>query len=403
MYILKKSFTDGYAELSLREMLSCFLKENGILTSAMAEEIKIHEDTLSKYLEGRSELKLIQAIRIMKILGLTESQFVQAYFKDVDAVNELAFDRLERISYVAKNFDIPVLKKLGIIRARAKMDEYERCICSFLGISSIYEYDDVSLLPVLFSKSRRRVAEEKEAKMTDFWLRCAYRSFTAIGNPNEYDRNLLIQLVRKAPEFTADEVNGYYRFVWVLYQIGVTVLTQAYTPGTKAYGGAMIIEGKPCIVVTDMGKQYHKLWVSILHELHHVIADFDMLSSMTYHFSTPDTPDLLLNEQKADRFAYDMLVSPAIQNHLDRIIFFPSRVKALAGQLGVSPAIIYGVYLELLTDKEVKKTMFARLSKQGCLLSSDVVTRRIIFDPVGRKSLVEAIDRMKRQLLQKIV
>lgn len=403
MYILKHSSTDGYAESSLREMLSCFIKENHILPSALADEIKIHEDTLNKYLEGRAELKLNQAVRIMKILGLTESQFVQAYFKEADEVDEQAFDRLERISYVAKNFDIPALRKLGIIRARAKMEEYEHCICSFLGLSSIYEYDDVSLLPTLFSKSKRKVAEEKEAKMTVFWLRCAYRSFTRIGNPNEYDRNLLLQLVRKAPEFTADEANGYYRFVWVLYQIGVTVLTQAYTPGTKAYGGAIIIEDKPCIVVTDMGKQYHKLWISLLHELHHVINDFELLKSMTYHFSTPDMPDLLLNEAKADKFAYDVLVNPTVQSHLNRVMAFPSRVQELAVQLGVSPAIIYGVYLEQLTDKEAKKTMFARFNKLGYLSSSDIATKRIIFDPVGRKSLVEAIDRMKKQLLQKVV
>ena len=97
--------------------------------------------------------------------------------------------------------------------------------------------------------------------MTTFWVKCAVSSFIKIDNPNEFDRNLLVQLIKRASEFTYDEVNGYYRFVLVLFQLGITVITQPYASGTNAYGGTMIVNGKPCIVITDKGKQYHKLWI----------------------------------------------------------------------------------------------------------------------------------------------
>ena len=154
--------------------------------------------------------------------------------------------------------------------------------------------------------------------MTSFWLKCAIQSFLKIGNPNDFDKDLLLQLLRRSAEFTKDEKNGYYRFVLVLYQIGIIVLTQSYATGTNAHGATLILNGKPCIIITDMGKKYHKLWLSLLHELYHVVNDFEIIETLNYHFSTPDMPDLLLNEQKADQFALDILINPVIQEKLGR-------------------------------------------------------------------------------------
>ena len=400
MYIIR---TNNVAadNLSLKDLLSTFIEETGVPLSAIAEEIEVHKDTLSKFQNGEAELKFMQAVRLMKVLGLTNEQMVEAYCRDFSDTDDSSLSGLEQISYIRANFSIPTLKQIGIIRPRAKMDEYAEQICSFFGFSSIYEYDDTSLSPTLFSKSRRRVLEEKEEKMTKFWLKCAISSFLKIANPYEFDRNLLIQLVKRASEFTADEVNGYYRFVLVLYQIGITVLTQPYIKGTKSFGGTIIVDGKPCIVITDMNKKYHKLWISLLHELYHVINDYEMLESIDYHFSSPDYPDLLMNEQKADQFALDILINPAIQQKLSKVVNFPYKVNELSRKLGVSPSIVYGVYLESLPNVRGKQQMFAKLNHY--LLHSDIAIKNILFDPIGKKSLTEAIDQMRSLLNRKAI
>ena len=389
-------------DLTLREMLNRFLSDNDMPISAISDELGIHRDTLSKFLSG-GDLKFMQAVRLMKLLGLSEGEFVSAYSKGMRKDEEYELERLERVSFIAKRFDIPALKAIGIIRRKSKVEDYERQICDFLGLSSIYEYDDTSLMPALFSKSRRRVAEERESKMTEFWLKCAIRTFLRIGNPHDYDRELLLKLIGRTSEFTRDEVNGYYRFVLVLFQLGITVLTQSYTTGTKAHGGVIILDGKPCIVVTDMGKKYHKLWISLLHELYHVVNDYDMLESMKYHYSVPDEPDLLLNEQKADQFALDVLVHPSIQGKLCKAVNFPIRAEALARELGVSPSILYGVYLESLPNGQFKSMEFARFSKDRLLASSDVATRKILFDPTAKKTLDNAINEIRENLYKKII
>lgn len=403
MYIGKINTVITAPDVSLRELLAKFIQENEIVESSIAEEIGVHKETLSKFLEGATELKFMPTIRLMKLLNLTESQLVAAYCKDLGIESSSSLDKFERLAYIMQNFDVPTLKKIGIIKSRAKIDEYEECICSFLGFSSIYEYDDTSLMPTLFSKSKKRILQEKESKMTTFWLKCAISSFSKINNPNEYDKELLFQLLKRVSEFTQDEVNGYKRFVLVLFQLGVTVLTQSYVSGTKSFGVTMILEGKPCIVITDMNKKYHKLWINLLHELYHVINDFEMLESMDYHLTNSETPELLLNENRADQFALDVLINPSVQSKLRKIVSFPFKVNLLAKELNVSPSIIYGVYLESLPNGRLKNQEFAKYNNSDNLISSEIATRNVLFDAVEKRSLEDAIERMKTELFKSVI
>lgn len=397
MYI-KRITSENKSDLSLRELLIKFMDESGLIISAIADEIGVHKDTLTKFLEGNADLKFMPAMRLMKLLNLKDDQFISAYCKDVSPDKDAPLEKFEKISYITRNFDIPTLKRIKIIGVREKVELYEQSICRFFGFDSIYQYDDTSLTSVLFSKSKKKVLQEKEAKMTVFWLKCATASFQKMNNPNEYDRELLIQLLKRAHEFTQDEKNGYKKFVIVLYQLGVTVLTQPYLSGTKSFGVTMILNGKPCIVITDMNKKYHKLWISILHELYHVVNDFEMLQAMNYHISSSESPDLLMNENKAEQFARDVLVYPRVQEYLGKIVIFPAKVNALAKELGVSPAIIYGVYLENLENTKQNKQEFAKYSQY--LLPSDIATKDILFDAVEKRSLVEAIEKMKNELFK---
>lgn len=399
MYIIKKQIETDQStnEKSLREMLNELITENEVAVSSIAEEIGINKDSFAEYLKGGYDLKLSQAIKLMKLLGLTESQLISAYNHEI-AEKELAnIEKSERLSYVLKNFDIPTLKRLGIIKPRARIEEYEKQICSFFGFSSIYQYDDTSLMPTFFSKSRITIAQEKERKMNDFWLKCSIYSFSQINNPYEYNRELLIELLKRISEFTADVIHGYEKIVLILFRMGVTVITQPYVSGTRAFGVTMILDGKPCIVITDMNKKYHKLWINLIHELYHVINDFDILQNLKYHISYSDSPELLLNEERADRFALDVLISPTIQKELGRIVALPYKMKQLAEKLNVDISILYGVYLESL-PKEMKSKEFPKYANM--LKSSDVAIRKVEFDAIPRRSLNEAIEKMKNELYQ---
>ena len=172
MYLIKNNSNLRSEILPLRDVLSRFLKENEITDSAIAEEVGVTRATLSKFLKGESELKFMQAVRLMKVLGIPETDYVTAYCEGKDA-EEDSLERLERISYISKNFDLAALKKLGII-PKVKVEEYEKCICNFLGINSIYEYDDTSLMPALFSKSKTEDVGGERIKNDLFLVKVCY-------------------------------------------------------------------------------------------------------------------------------------------------------------------------------------------------------------------------------------
>lgn len=398
MYIVRNQIEKdtNQSDKSLREMLNELLAENEVAVSSVAEEMGINKDSFFEYLNrGKSELKLNQAIKFMKLLGLTESELISAYNKEI-AENELInIEKTERLSYILRKFDIPTLKKMGIIRLRARIEEYEKQICDFFGFNSIYEYDDTSLMPILFSKSKIAIAQEKEKKMNDFWLKCSIYSFSQINNPHVYDRELLIEFLKRISEFTSDCAHGYEKAILVLFRIGITVLTQTYISGTRAFGVTMILNGKPCIVITDMNKKYHKLWINLIHELYHVINDFDILQRLNYHISYSESPELLLNEERADKFALDVLVNPSIRKELGRIVALPYKMKQLANKLNVDSSILYGVYLESL-PREKQNKEFPKYANM--LKLSDVAIRHIEFNAILKKSLNAAIEDMKEKL-----
>ena len=55
MYISKINTSQAPIDVSLREMLAKFIQENEIIESSIADEIGIHKETLSKFLDGKAE------------------------------------------------------------------------------------------------------------------------------------------------------------------------------------------------------------------------------------------------------------------------------------------------------------------------------------------------------------
>ena len=83
--------------------------------------------------------------------------------------------------------------------------------------------------------------------------------------------------------------------------MGVTVIVQTQLLTTQVRGGTFIINGKPCIVLTDLFKKYPTIWYTLIHELHHVLYDLETISLTNFHIT--GDPDLFLIEEKADDFA----------------------------------------------------------------------------------------------------
>lgn len=395
MYISSiKNNQENSSSYPLSELLKNYMEENNLSTLALSEILSIDRKTLLKILSG-AEIKLNHAIRIMNLLNLSDEGLIKSYMNEMDKED---FDRIEKarsVSFIIENFDLEGLKDAGITKSTVKFDDISESICDFFGIQSIYEYNEPSLNSgALFSKSRVSVNEIREKKMQRFWIKCATEAFERINNSNEYDEALLIEFMKRLKTYTQDTTEGFSKVLYVLYQLGVTVLVQPYMNRTKAFGISMIVNGKPCIVITDLGKKYHKLWLTLLHELYHVINDYEYISRTKFHISNPDFEDLFVSENDADNFASSVILPEKTLQIASKLIRYPYKINELARKTGIHPTMVYGVYLETLTKDSALKE-YPKYANQ--LLQSSIAIKSIIFDPVEQKSIEASVEKIRNQ------
>lgn len=395
MRIVKNIETDSkYNNLDLGQMLSSYMEENNLSESALSTILNMNRKTLKPILNG-DDLKFSHALRIASLLNISNDNLINGLTRQIKEEDLNYLDQTKKISFLLENFDLVELKATKVISSVNDYVTIEGELCNYFGYSDIAEYLDLTVKPSLFSKSRIRVKPTKEKKMQDFWIKTNLLSFTKINNPNEYNSSLLKEFLKRIGSFTKDINDGFSQVQYVLYQLGITVIVQSYITKTKAYGVTMLVNDKPCIVITDMGKQYYKLWFTLLHELYHVLEDFEYLKTTSYHISDAENRDLFLSEENADAFAREIFVPRDKMNILNQIISNPLKINRLSNSLDLHSSILYGVYLDC-AEKTIQTRDYPKYTKY--LPSSTTALKDIVFDAVGHKSIDLAVKELKTKL-----
>lgn len=306
----------------------------------LSKVLGINKDTLNRIITGESKkVDIISIIKISNFLDLKIEDTIQVYVSTLktESISEIEDNR--KANFILRNFDIERLYKLGFLKTKTNFEEIEKRILNFFKIDNIFDYNNSVAYP-LFSKTKMSADEV----MNTFWIKAAYLQFEAINNPNEFDPEELKKIVTKIRPYTRLVDNGLITVIKALYSLGVTVIVQKYVSKTAVKGATFIVDNKPCIILTDQYERYDLMWFTLLHEICHVLFDFDELSRKSYHLSGASDL-LLLNEERANKFAREILFPEERMNFLKPNIFNPFLVSQYAEQNNVHPSIIYGFYL----------------------------------------------------------
>lgn len=287
-----------------------------------------------------SRVDSINVIKLCQFLGIDEKVFYKLYIKELpkDLVREIETTR--KRTFIASNFDLPNLKKAKFINSISDFDAIELRINEFFGLRSIYDYSDKGYIPA-FSRTKKSVAN----LMREFWVRSAYTQFETYNNPNPYSEQELINLLPKIKPYTRNVELGLKTVVQALYHIGVTVIYQPSLPTTQVRGATFIINEKPCIAITDLNKNYATIWFALLHELHHVLADFDAIQRQVFHMTGElEFNFALVHESEADDFARRYLFSEEKTKYIIPHIENQYIVTRFAEESQIHPCIVYSFY-----------------------------------------------------------
>lgn len=334
--LLNSIFSD--AEYNIKDVFEQKLIEYNLSRTKALKLLNIDKDVFDEILNGTAKQpNLIHIVKIAEFLGVEVNNFINVVLKNQSLENISAIDSARKATFIVKNFDVKALTKLGFFNSEFSTEELVKKVLDYFGYTTINEFEE-QLDEPLYS----RVKKNHSDKMKDFWIKSAYQTFKVINNPNEYNRERLKDLIVKIKPYSQDVTNGLLTVCRALYNIGVTVIFQNYLTTTQVRGATFIINEKPCVVITDFNKNYPTLWFTLLHELNHVLFDFDTIEKSSYHLS--DDNDLFLIEDQANTFARIFFMSEEKFQYIKKYINNPYLVSKFANEIEVHPSIVYSFF-----------------------------------------------------------
>lgn len=334
--LLESIFSED--KIDIRSIFDEKIQEYNLSKTKALKLLNIDKDVFEEIVSGTAKQpNLIHIIKIAEFLDYDVNNFIKVVLSNQSVENVGSIEKARKATFLVKNFDVKTLTKLGFFEQSDDTDVLVSKVLTYFGYDSILEFER-QLDEPLYS----RVKKLHSDKMKDFWVKSAYQTFKIIHNQNIYDRNKLKELIVKIKPYSQDVSNGLLTVCRALYNVGVTVIFQSYLSTTQVRGATFIIEGKPCIVITDFNKNYPTLWFTLLHELNHALFDFDSIEANSFHLS--DSSDLFLMEDKADSFARIFFMSEDRFHYIKKYINNSYLVNKFAEDTEIHPSLVYSFF-----------------------------------------------------------
>jgi Zn-dependent peptidase ImmA (M78 family)/DNA-binding Xre family transcriptional regulator len=325
---------------SLKELY--IARKNALRLSDRQIQIMLSMDkkTLNPIINGEAKhINFINIVKLAHFLGISVNDLIKVYVPEMDSKQIGEIQRAREAGYIIENFDVSRLIKIKFFKSDVDSKEMSDRIKKFFNLETLYDYSDNSLLPA-FSRTKKT----SDDLMRNFWVQSALIQFEEISNPNEYNRTELINMIPKIRPYTRDVEQGLIKVLKALYNIGVTVIFQPSIEKLQVRGATMIVNKKPCIVLSDLQNNYPTLWFTLLHELHHVLFDLEEIEKRIYHISSGEGDLFLMNEEKADDFAREYLLNRSRLKFASGYITSNNNIEKIAKEWGLHPSIIYSIY-----------------------------------------------------------
>lgn len=324
---------------SIKEVFEVQLAKHGITQNQAEKLLNMQKRTLDGILDGSAKrVDVINLLKLGQFLGLDAEALLRLFLSELPADMVAEIEDAKKKSYILSNFDIKNLAKSGFLRSRTDFNYIERRIISFFSLKSIFQYTSRQIIPA-FSRTKK----SGSTLMREFWVRSAYAHFETLRNPNDYNRARLVELISKIRPYTLNVGEGLRTVTQALYNVGVSVIYQPHLPTTQVRGATFVINGRPCIVLTDLNKNYATIWFALLHELHHVLYDFEEIQNNVFHL-TGEADLFLLQEDKANEFARNYFLPPEKAKFIYKYIDSSLLVNNFAKDNQLHPSLIYNFY-----------------------------------------------------------
>lgn len=329
------------------------------------------------------QVSFINMLKVAHFLGLSINDLAKLYIPELGSLQIGDISRAREAGFITETFDVASLTKLKFLERGASTQEISDRLQRFFNIDSIYYYSDTK-----YESTFRRSKGELKDLMKHFWVKMALRQFELIDNPYRYDKLEMLKLIPKIGRHTLNEKEGIDTVIRALYAVGVTVIYQPNINKMNIRGATMEVNAKPCIVLSDDTRSYADLWFTLMHELFHVMYDFDDIKDRGYHLSITGASDLsLIDDRRADEYVIDYFLDESKLELIEDDIQDVDFVNRVAKDWGVHPSIIYMCYFQYTGDISEYHNNFVHFTDS---------MKRLSFNAMKFDSLMEVALKIKK-------
>lgn len=278
-------------------------------------------------------------IKIASFLQIPREKVVELYINGLETNFPSTTLSADKVEFIKENFDLAALRKAGFIDSITDFVQIEKKLLSRLGLKSIFEYRKPNN-DVVFSSG---LIKPKNELIRAFWIKAAMTLFSEIENPNPYNRQALVEYFPQIRWYSTNVERGLTEVIRSLYKIGITVIYQPPLPTLQLRGATFAVDDKPCIVLTNYVDYYPTLWFALIHELYHVLFDWEDIRVNLYHLTDDRENQLSVREREnmADDFARQYLFAKEKSNEIRRFLNDKEYIENYAKDNHVHSSFIY--------------------------------------------------------------
>lgn len=325
---------------TLRELFENKLVELKMATTAALETIEMQHRSLNGILDGTQKtVDFTNFSKLANFLQVPKEKVIELYDNELEKNFPTMTISGDKIKFIKENFDLAILKKAGFIESLTDFKHIEQRLLARLGLRSIFEYqkprNDIAFSSGIF--------KPRNESTRAFWIKAAKNIFEEIGNPYEYNKKGLVEYFPQIRWHSTNVEKGLIEVIRNLYKLGITVIYQPPLQTLRLRGAIFSVSDKPCIVLTNYVGFYATIWFALIHELYHVLFDWDDIKINLYHLTDDDDDQLSVREREnlADDFARKYFFSKEKAADIKRFINDAKYVNDVAFENHIHPSMIY--------------------------------------------------------------
>lgn len=287
-------------------ILKDYLDYHRISQSDFAKRLGITQKHMNEILNNKAEISvelmlainLITDIDVELIWQAEEEKRIYLYLKE-------KFQDEKELKEYLKSFSIKELKDREWLKFKDEKSVVQVCmdLFKFLSIKNFDTFNDYSEQTILYKKN-----SQADMNKVMLWIK---HCDSLIQNIDicEYDKNKFENLINDLKTLSLEKFDE-DQIVKCLNKYGIYLVIEDALNGTKIRGCMMVKADNPVIYLTKLYKDKASFYFALYHELGHVKSDYNKAKSKIII----DEDEFL--ENRADQFAINTMISPAIWNEI---------------------------------------------------------------------------------------